>query len=88
MRVGTYWQMKKRAGVVGQAGLGKLVARLAANDPALRVHLARPFVRRAARVVLARGIAGVDDRPGVASEIAVSASGRVLTSLVRRASPV
>jgi hypothetical protein len=31
--------MKKRAGVVGQAGLGKLVARLSANDPALRVHL-------------------------------------------------
>jgi len=39
MRVTTYWQMKKRAGVVGQNGLGKLVARLAANDPALRVHL-------------------------------------------------
>jgi len=39
LRVGTYWQMKKRAGVVGQAGLGKLVARLAANDPSLRVHL-------------------------------------------------
>jgi hypothetical protein len=38
-RVGTYWQMKKRAGVVGQSGLGKLVARLASDNSALRVHL-------------------------------------------------
>ncbi len=31
--------MKKRAGVVGQAGLGPLVGRLAAAAPELRVHL-------------------------------------------------
>src|SRR6266536_2798313 len=35
----TYFEMKKRAGVVGQAGLGPLVGRLAAAAPELRVHL-------------------------------------------------
>jgi hypothetical protein len=35
----TYFEMKKRAGVVGQAGLGPLVGRLAAAAPDVRVHL-------------------------------------------------
>jgi hypothetical protein len=35
----TYFEMKKRAGVVGQAGLGPLLGRLAAAAPGLRVHL-------------------------------------------------
>jgi hypothetical protein len=35
----TYFEMKKRAGVVGQAGLGPLVGRLAAAAPEIRVHL-------------------------------------------------
>jgi hypothetical protein len=35
----TYFEMKKRAGVVGQAGLGPLIGRLAAAAPDLRVHL-------------------------------------------------
>ncbi|HEX8928350.1 MAG TPA: serine-threonine protein kinase [Actinomycetota bacterium] len=35
----TYFEMKKRAGVVGQQGLGPLVGRLAATVPDLRVHL-------------------------------------------------
>ena len=39
LRVGTYWQMKERAGVVGRTGLGPLVARLHARVPAVRVHL-------------------------------------------------
>ena len=35
----TYWQMKNRAGVVGQKGLGPAIDRLAAELPGLRVHL-------------------------------------------------
>jgi hypothetical protein len=35
----TYFEMKKRAGVVGHGGLGPLVGRLAAAAPDLRVHL-------------------------------------------------
>lgn len=39
LRVGTYWQMKQRAGVVGQTGLGPALARIAAEVPGLRIHL-------------------------------------------------
>jgi hypothetical protein len=35
----TYFEMKKRAGVVGKGGLGPLVGRLGAAAPGLRVHL-------------------------------------------------
>lgn len=35
----TYWTMKERAGVVGQKGLGPLIAALANADEALKVHL-------------------------------------------------
>ncbi|HEX8919002.1 MAG TPA: serine/threonine protein kinase, partial [Chloroflexota bacterium] len=35
----TYWQMKKRAGTVGQNGLGPLIGKLAATQSSLRVHL-------------------------------------------------
>ncbi len=35
----TYWQMKKRAGVVGQHGLGPLLGRLLAENDALHIHL-------------------------------------------------
>jgi hypothetical protein len=39
LRQFTYFEMKKRAGVVGQSGLGPLVGRLAAAAPEVRVHL-------------------------------------------------
>ncbi|MBO9648253.1 MAG: hypothetical protein J7605_07055 [Variovorax sp.] len=40
LRVGTYWQMKERAGVVGQKGLGaQLLAQIAAKTGGTRVHL-------------------------------------------------
>jgi hypothetical protein len=39
LRGASYWQMKKRAGVVGEKGLGTLVARLSKAQPALRIHL-------------------------------------------------
>jgi hypothetical protein len=39
MRIGTYWQMKNRAGIVGRKGLGPLLARLGNDVPGLRVHL-------------------------------------------------
>jgi hypothetical protein len=35
----TYFEMKKRAGVVGKQGLGPLLGRVADADPDLRVHL-------------------------------------------------
>ena len=35
----TYWQMKNRAGVVGQKGLGSAIDRLAEEFPNLRIHL-------------------------------------------------
>jgi hypothetical protein len=35
----TYWQMKNRAGVVGRAGLGPFLGRVAASRPELAVHL-------------------------------------------------
>jgi hypothetical protein len=39
LRIGTYWQMKKRAGVVGRDGLGLVVGRLGREAPDARVHL-------------------------------------------------
>jgi hypothetical protein len=35
----TYFEMKKRAGVVGKDGLGPLLGRIAQADPDLRIHL-------------------------------------------------
>ncbi len=40
LRQMSYYTMKKRAGTVGEKGLGPALARLAASAPALRVHLA------------------------------------------------
>ncbi|WP_234327834.1 serine-threonine protein kinase [Streptomyces sp. NRRL F-2664] len=39
LRQATYYKMKKRAGVVGERGLGPVLAQLAAGRPALRFHL-------------------------------------------------
>lgn len=39
LRQATYYRMKARAGVVGEHGLGPLLAELAGRRPALRVHL-------------------------------------------------
>ncbi|NXY95874.1 serine-threonine protein kinase [Streptomyces sp. BR123] len=39
LRQATYYQMKKRAGVVGERGLGPVLAELARRRPGLRVHL-------------------------------------------------
>jgi hypothetical protein len=40
LRIGTYWQMKERAGVVGRDGLGaQVLTRIAAESPQTRVHL-------------------------------------------------
>jgi pimeloyl-ACP methyl ester carboxylesterase len=35
----SYWQMKNRAGVVGQRGVGPLIGRIATAFPTLRIHL-------------------------------------------------
>ncbi|MEV0412231.1 serine-threonine protein kinase [Streptomyces sp. NPDC050448] len=39
LRQATYYEMKKRAGVVGERGLGPVLAELAGRRPALRIHL-------------------------------------------------
>jgi hypothetical protein len=39
LRQVTYWQMKKRAAVVGMSGLAPLIGRLHDASPALRIHL-------------------------------------------------
>ena len=39
LRVGSYWQMKNRAGVVGRKGLGPLLGQLQQAAPNLRIHL-------------------------------------------------
>ncbi|WP_404960932.1 serine-threonine protein kinase [Streptomyces sp. 147326] len=39
LRQAAYYKMKKRAGVVGERGLGPVLAQLAADRPALRFHL-------------------------------------------------
>jgi hypothetical protein len=39
LRQATYWEMKKRAGVVGAAGLGPLLLDLHERDAGLRIHL-------------------------------------------------
>ncbi|MFF4008875.1 serine-threonine protein kinase [Streptomyces sp. NPDC001717] len=39
LRQASYYQMKKRAGVVGERGLGPVLAELAVARPALRIHL-------------------------------------------------
>lgn len=40
LRIGTYWQMKQRAGVIGKTGLGeRVLTRLREKSPGTRVHL-------------------------------------------------
>ncbi|MEU9603626.1 serine-threonine protein kinase [Streptomyces sp. NPDC048057] len=39
LRQSTYYAMKRRAGTVGELGLGPLLAQLARSRPALRIHL-------------------------------------------------
>ncbi|MEV4435716.1 serine-threonine protein kinase [Streptomyces sp. NPDC049585] len=39
LRQAAYWEMKRRAGVVGQAGLGPVLGALAMRCPGVRVHL-------------------------------------------------
>ncbi|RSN98350.1 serine-threonine protein kinase [Streptomyces sp. WAC 05379] len=39
LRQATYYAMKRRAGTVGERGLGRVVGQLAARSPELRVHL-------------------------------------------------
>jgi hypothetical protein len=38
-RVGTYWEMKNRAGVIGQVGLGPVLERVRTARPSAKVHL-------------------------------------------------
>jgi hypothetical protein len=39
LRSMSYYEMKNRAGVIGQSGLGPMLGKLAAADPGIRVHL-------------------------------------------------
>jgi hypothetical protein len=59
----TYWQMKNRAGVVGQKGLGPAIDRLAGEFPNLRVHLiGHSFGARLVSFALA-GLSGSNPSP-------------------------
>ncbi|ORV45498.1 serine-threonine protein kinase [Mycolicibacter engbaekii] len=52
----TYWQMKNRAGVVGERGLGPLLGRIADRFPDLRIHLVgHSFGARVVSFALAGG---------------------------------
>ncbi|MFE5818415.1 serine-threonine protein kinase [Streptomyces sp. NPDC056479] len=39
LRQATYYAMKRRAGTVGERGLGRVIGQLAAREPGVRVHL-------------------------------------------------
>lgn len=39
LRATTYWEMKKRAGVVGSRGLGSWINRVQAKNPSIKAHL-------------------------------------------------
>jgi hypothetical protein len=39
LRVGTYWEMKNRAGVIGKGSVGPLIVKVHANSPDLKIHL-------------------------------------------------
>ncbi|MFL0179037.1 MULTISPECIES: serine-threonine protein kinase [unclassified Mycobacterium] len=52
----TYWQMKNRAGVVGERGVGPLLVVIAARFPTLRIHLVgHSFGARVVSFALAGG---------------------------------
>ncbi|OBG34736.1 serine-threonine protein kinase [Mycolicibacter heraklionensis] len=52
----TYWQMKNRAGVVGERGVGPLLVRIAAKCPNVRIHLVgHSFGARVVSFALAGG---------------------------------
>jgi hypothetical protein len=85
LRIGTYWQMKQRAGVIGKTGLGERVA-----DPATRkiARYARApdwsLIRGKARVVFALRSAGNAHQRSIARQITSSATGRVFPFRIRR----
>jgi hypothetical protein len=59
----TYWQMKNRAGVVGQHGVGPLIGRIATKMPTLRIHLVgHSFGARVVSFALA-GLPDTDPSP-------------------------
>jgi pimeloyl-ACP methyl ester carboxylesterase len=59
----TYWQMKNRAGVVGQHGVGPLIGRIATKMPTLRIHLVgHSFGARVVSFALA-GLPDTDQSP-------------------------
>ena len=65
----TYWQMKNRAGVVGQRGLGPLIGRLHTEAPDLRVSLVgHSFGAR----LVSYALAGLPGAPGPGSSPVVS----------------
>jgi hypothetical protein len=62
LRQATYWEMKNRAGVVGQRGLGPVITRAHHAQPALRVHLVgHSFGARLVSYSLAGLPAGLDE---------------------------
>ena len=84
LRVATYWQMKERAGVVGQRGLGPLIDRLQAASPALQVHLVgHSFGAR----LVSFSLAGIKPGPPFAVESVVLLQGAFSHFAFARALP-
>lgn len=67
LRATSYYEMKNRAGVIGRNGLGPLLVRLQAANPAIRIHLlGHSFGAR----LVAYALAGLPaDRTGPASPV-------------------
>jgi hypothetical protein len=62
----TYWQMKNRAGVVGENGLGPLVGRLKSRYPGMKINLiGHSFGGR----VVSYTLKGVSTSPGAAAPV-------------------
>ncbi len=66
LRAASYWQMKKRAGIVGKEGLGPLLGRVHTAQPDLRIHLlGHSFGAR----LVSFALAGLPINPAEASPI-------------------
>ena len=81
LRQATYFAMKRRAGTVGERGLGRLLGQLARSGAAAARAPRRTQLRRASRVVRAARAA----RRGAHGEVGDAPSGRLLPLRVRGA---
>jgi hypothetical protein len=86
LRIGTYWQMKQRAGIIGKTGLcERVLTRLREKNMARYARAPDwSLIRSKARVVFALRSAGNAHRRSIARQITSSATGRVFPFRIRR----